>query len=167
MYCPECAAQNSDNVKFCRACGTDLENVALALANKSPLNIDWLEKRSESINKTVRGSILLGAAVVIGIIPALLIQPLFPWLMLWTIFFGWMAAWGIVSMASGLGEASKAKMMLRRAEQLSDGKMPPTKPQLSSPDYEPPMLDKQTTSKLASPSSVTEHTTRQLDKHQR
>src|SRR5215213_5888763 len=84
MYCPECAAQNNNNVKFCRACGTDLENVALALANKSPLTIDWLEKRSESINKTVRGSILLSAALIIGIIPALLIHPLFPWLMLWT-----------------------------------------------------------------------------------
>ncbi|MBA2732993.1 MAG: zinc-ribbon domain-containing protein, partial [Acidobacteria bacterium] len=31
MYCPRCSAQNLDDAKFCRACGTNLETVALAL----------------------------------------------------------------------------------------------------------------------------------------
>ena len=34
MFCPRCAAQNLDDAKFCRACGTNLETVALALADK-------------------------------------------------------------------------------------------------------------------------------------
>jgi hypothetical protein len=163
MYCPECAAQNIGDVKFCRACGRDLEIVALSLTNKLPVNTYWLEKQSESLRKVVTGSILLGAALLIGIVPALLISPLFPWLMLWTIFFGWMAAWGIVSTASGIGGMSKSKMMLRHTEQITDGKTPP---QLHSVDYRPPMLDKTTTSKLSSPTSITEHTTELLDKHQ-
>jgi len=31
MFCPKCATANSDQAKFCRACGTNLEGVALAL----------------------------------------------------------------------------------------------------------------------------------------
>lgn len=32
MFCPRCAAQNLDDAKFCRACGTNLETVALEVA---------------------------------------------------------------------------------------------------------------------------------------
>jgi uncharacterized membrane protein YvbJ len=60
MYCPRCATQNLDGAKFCRACGTNLETVALALAQQlDPAQLDKdaakkpkaaknkLEKRSE------------------------------------------------------------------------------------------------------------------------
>ena len=31
MFCPKCGTQNPDTGKFCRSCGTDLENVSAAL----------------------------------------------------------------------------------------------------------------------------------------
>ena len=40
MFCPKCATANSDQGKFCRACGTNLETVALALAGQLPPVID-------------------------------------------------------------------------------------------------------------------------------
>jgi hypothetical protein len=36
MYCPKCATQNLDNVKFCRSCGTNIELVPQALTGKLP-----------------------------------------------------------------------------------------------------------------------------------
>ncbi|HEV2883706.1 MAG TPA: zinc-ribbon domain-containing protein, partial [Pyrinomonadaceae bacterium] len=65
MYCPRCAAQNLDDAKYCRACGTNLETVALALAGKrqladAPADRDasrtWIEERREGISKIVRGT---------------------------------------------------------------------------------------------------------------
>ncbi len=35
MFCPKCGTQNPETGRFCRSCGTDLENVSEALAGKS------------------------------------------------------------------------------------------------------------------------------------
>ena len=162
MYCPQCATQNTDNAKFCRTCGTDLEAVALVLTNKFPLPGAWLEKYGESNHIAVRGAILLGAALLIGSVPALFIGVIFPWLMLWTVFFGWMAGWGIVSLASGVGEMVKSKTMLRQMKQFDSGLTTTEPSELSAAAHEPRMLDEVTRAKPYSASSVTEHTTERL-----
>ena len=81
MYCPRCATQNLDGAKFCRACGTNLETVALALAQqldpthpsgdkdaakKPKPSKNKLEKRSEGVTKIVRASGLIGASALVG-----------------------------------------------------------------------------------------------------
>jgi hypothetical protein len=162
MYCPQCATQNIDNAKFCRACGTDLETVALVLTNKLPLPGAWLEKYGEGKHKVIRGAILLGAALLIGVIPALFIGVSFPLVMLWTVFFGWMAGWGIVSLASGVGEMVKSKTMLRQMKRFDSGLTTNEPPGLSSAAHAPRMLDDVTGAKPPSPLSVTEHTTELL-----
>jgi hypothetical protein len=164
VYCPQCATKNTDNTKFCRACGTDLEAVALVLTNKFPLPGAWLEKYGESKHKVIMGAILLGAALLIGGVPILFIKELFLWVLLWTVFFGWLAGWGIVSLALGVGDLVKSKTMLRHMQQF-DRKLTPTESsQLSSGTYEPRMLDDATRAKPSSPLSVTERTTDLLAK---
>ena len=163
MYCPQCATQITDNAKFCRTCGTDLEAVALVLTNKFPLPGAWVEKHGDGKHKVIMGAILLGAALLIGGVPALFIGMIFPLVMLWTVFFGWMAGWGIVSLASGVGEMVKSRTMLRKMKQF-DGGLTTTEPsELSSAAHEPRMLDDVSKAKPYSPLSVTEHTTELLD----
>ena len=165
MYCPQCAIQNTDNAKFCSTCGTDLEAVALVLTNKFPLPGARLKKYGESKHKVIMGAIVLGAALLIGGVPALFIEELFLWVMLWTVFFGWIAGWGIVSCASGVGEMVKSKTMLRQMKQFDRGLIPTESSQLSSEAYEPRMLDYATRAKPYSSLSVTERTTDLLGKH--
>jgi hypothetical protein len=159
MYCPQCAAQNSDGAKFCRTCGTDLEAVALVLTNKFLPPEAWLEKYCESKHKVVKGAILLAAALLIVGVPALFIGMIFPLVMLWTVFFGWMAGWGVVSLASGVGEMVKSKTMLRQMKQFDSGLTTAEPSELSYAAHEPRMLDDATRAKPYSPLSVTEHTT--------
>src|SRR5918998_698296 len=162
MYCPQCATQNIDNAKFCRTCGTDLAAVALVLTNKFSPPGAWLEKYGESKHKAIRGAILLGAALLIGGVPALFMGVIFPLVMLLTVFFGWMAGWGIVSLASGVGEMVKSKTMLRQTKRFDSG-LSTTEPSgLPPAAHEPRMLDDVTRAKPYSPSSVTEHTTELL-----
>ena len=162
MYCPQCAAQNTDNAKFCRSCGTELEAVALALTNKFPPPGAWLEKYGEGKHKVIRGAILLGAALLIGVVPALFIGVIFPLVMLWTVFFGWMAGWGIVSFASGVGEMVKSQTMLGQTRRFDSGLTTTEPSELSSAVHEPRMLDDVTRAQPYSPLSVTEHTTELL-----
>lgn len=165
MYCPRCATQNVDNAKFCRACGTELEAVASVLTNKFPPPGDWLEKYAESKHKIIKGAILLGAALLIGGVPALFLGVVFPVVMLWTVFFGWMAGWGVVSLASGVGELVKSKTMLRQTKQFDSGLTTTEPSELPPAAHEPRMLDDVTGAKPYSPLSVTEHTTELLGEH--
>jgi hypothetical protein len=136
--------------------------VALVLTNKFPLPGALLEKYGESKHKVIMGAILLGAALLIGGVPALFIGVSFPLVMLWTVFFGWMAGWGIVSLASGVGEMVKSQTMLRQMRQFGSGLTTTAPSELSPAAHERRMLDDVTRANPYSPSSVTEHTTELL-----
>ena len=124
MYCPQCATPNADDVKFCRSCGTELEVVALALSGKpmQPIKADtdrgepkiaqdWLEKRIEGVSGITRGTILLAVSLLIGAAMALFIPSSFgaPWILIWMVFFGWMAVWGGIEMADGISGVLESK----------------------------------------------------------
>lgn len=168
MYCPGCATQNAENTKFCRACGANLEAVSIALSGrqypgkpkkgeagneKTPKS--WAQKRSEGARDAVQGAVLLTTAVLIGVAFAVFTN-LPDWLVLWTVFFGWLAGWGVIALASGLSKMQQARMMLRHTEDV----IPITNP-LSDADR------RALPSTPASfPVSVTENTTEPLRAHQ-
>ena len=173
MYCPRCAAQNLDDAKFCRACGTNLEVVALALADKNKpartskdedegAKKNWMEKRSEGVGDLVKGAGLMVASLLIGIALGLFSnQP--DWIVIWLGTAGWMACWGVISLSSGIRALLESKFMLRQMGLTAKGIAAPAAEQLSLDDARtiPSVLD---TPRLSPPPSVTEQTTVPLTK---
>lgn len=170
MFCPQCATPNANDVKFCRSCGRELEAVALILSGKSAeagkkdtdkiepkSRNDWLEKRIEGVSGITRGSILLTVSLLIGIAMGLFIPSSFdaPWFLLWMVFFGWLAVWGGIEMAYGLGSVLEARSRLRLLK-LADS-VDALNQQLSRGNPSPSAF------KASPPLSVTDGTTRQLD----
>lgn len=169
MYCPGCAAQNLDGAKFCRSCGTDLETVALALADHLvPVDVGKekansaeaanrsLKKRSRGVRNTVKGGILLGTALLIGIALALFSNKP-DWIIIWTVFFGWMACWGAVSLAFGIGAILESRLMSNQVEKTARGAVRTA--QLLPADDAGMVPDVLAAPRAYSPISVTEHTT--------
>jgi hypothetical protein len=162
MYCPRCAAQNLDDAKFCRGCGTNLETIALALSGRLPVRSeddeysgkDWLTIRHDGVQKIIKAIGLLGAALLIGAALGLF-SDTNDWIIIWLIFVGWMAAWGVISLVSGIGSLTEARFVRSRMEQSPSP--------LSLPDRNTEFVTGQLTpSHLAVPVSVTENTTKSL-----
>jgi hypothetical protein len=69
MYCPRCATQNDEAVKYCRACGENLGVISLVLSKRLPAKLiakldEYLEWKNErlrrdSIFSAVAGGIFL------------------------------------------------------------------------------------------------------------
>ena len=175
MFCPRCATQNLDDVKFCRACGTNLETVALALSDQyHPANLSkdedeepeteksWLEKRREAMDGIVKGIGLMGASLLIGVALGLF-SNVPDWIIIWVGLAGWMACWGFISIVSGIGALADSRFMRRQLGQAPGGTAALTDQPLSSVD--PKMLpDTSAIPMLSPPPSITEHTTKPLDK---
>lgn len=172
MFCPRCAAQNLDDAKFCRACGTNLENVALALADRhhparresggahDPFS-SWLEKRSKSINKIARGTGWLMSSLLIGVALGLFSNTN-DWVIIWMCLVGWMAVLGVISMVTGTAGLMESRFLRRQLGQLSNAADGSVQPVLTGDRVM--MNDPLTTPMLRPQSSVTEHTTTRLIK---
>lgn len=165
MYCPRCAAQNLDDAKFCRACGTNLETVALALADQyhpAPKGFEeeqakdsWLEKRSEGTGAITKGVGLLGASLLIGLALGLFSNQA-DWIIIWVGLAGWMACWGFISLTNGIHALMESRFMAR---QLKQAREPLAQ---ASVDEAKSLMDAPATNKLSLPPSITEHTTELL-----
>lgn len=172
MYCPTCGNQNFDTAKFCRACGLDLEMVALAVSNKMVAPSAWLEKYSESKSKVVTGAILAGIPLLIFFSVFLFVGDKIGLLVVWSFLLGWMAVWGVTKLATNVGTMVKAKTMLNSDPNYNQ-ELPPQQQQFISANqqqqiqqpanYQAPQQPRYDTGELRPP-SVTEHTTRMLDK---
>jgi hypothetical protein len=124
MYCPGCAAQNPDSAKYCRICGVDLEVVAIALAGQNeaveddkagqPGTPDWMRKTSTGVRNTTQGAILLFTSLLIAVALGLFSNKA-DWMVIWTIFFGWMACWGVISLAFGVGALLEGRVLSRHS----------------------------------------------------
>ena len=175
MYCPQCATPHADDTKFCRLCGTELEAVSLALRGKSakvskdkiePTTPEvWEEKRIENVAGLIRGSILLAVSALIGAAMKIFLPLSFeaPWILIWIVFFGWMAVWGGIEIAYGLSGILEAKSRLRLLGTGSDELVVSHERHSLLANSEAAKDTNPFSSSSSAPASITEGTTRQLD----
>jgi len=174
MFCPHCAAQNADDTKFCRACGTNLSVVSLALLNPDQLvavaaetkEKDWIEKRREGISTLIKGSGLIGASLLVGAALGMFSNTN-DWIFVWLGLASWMACWGIILWSQGINALVDSRYLRQQFGTASGETTPRTTHELVSnatPGLTPGSADASTTTNLAQPRSVTEHTTELLNK---
>lgn len=173
MFCPKCGTQNPETGKFCRACGTDLENVSAVMSGKLPATITdagaaeihYRHKRREDpheVQSDALKSIITGIGFLVVAI-ALAISGVWGgrswwWAMLFPSFF---------ALAKGIPDYIKAERMI--ANQKAN---PMPQPLMGQPAQNYALPPKQTeyvqpesrykTGDLVPP-SVTDGTTRHLE----
>ena len=54
MYCPDCGAKTSVDLKFCRSCGLGLEKIAQSLVEQLPTKLDDLQARKKNLERVAR-----------------------------------------------------------------------------------------------------------------
>ena len=167
MFCPRCAAQNLEGAKFCRACGTNLEPVALALSDPASANViklekSWPQKRSEGVAAIVKGIGLMAASLLIGVALGIFSNQA-DWIFVWMVVAGWMACWGVISLTYGTHELIESKSMRREFEERSSEQfLRPARAETAN-DWAA-LPEPVITNKLAGAPSVTEGTTELLIK---
>lgn len=169
MYCPQCAAQNLDDAKFCRACGADIRLVPQALRGTLPVATEKTfkgevarrnreKKRKPATVDEGLKNIFQGFALLIIFLTGLFVFRGAFWVTIWFIIPA------LSSFGEGIGQLIRAK---QERQQLPSPAMyggenfrpAPFVPaarfkELSSPD---------TAEIVNAPPSVTEMTTRHLD----
>ena len=66
MYCPNCSLHNSDDLKFCTRCGTNLEVVSEALTGRSERETEIDERLVELLKNYHRGRRMTGLGFVLS-----------------------------------------------------------------------------------------------------
>lgn len=178
MYCPNCATQNSDGGKFCRGCGTALEVVALALDGKLVSREEVIKtahqeaaterlelRRAKGMRSLITGSVLMAVSLAILFVPMLFsASHAFPWVVIWSAFFGWMAVWGTISVALGIGRVIDSNRMMSEPQStvaLQRGNA--TSELLLGEEEGKGLLSGSVSYDVSAPPSFTETTTRHLD----
>lgn len=169
MFCPRCAAQNSDDTKFCRACGTNLATVSLVLSDPQQLSTATLErvasissvKRRDGISKLIHGSGWIGASTIVGVALGLFSNTN-DWIFVWLGLASWMACLGIIQWSQGLNKLIEARYLSRELG-LGGADSGPATQQLRK--REAAALNAvPNTNELAQPGSVTDGTTELLNR---
>jgi hypothetical protein len=156
MFCPKCGSQNGDGTKFCRGCGADVGNVLAAVDSKVPRPSEFSEKYIDLFGSGVRGLLtgfgfLIVAAAAFGISSRFSVIGLFA--MAFCVFF---LATGI----SRLVQARAIKQLLEPKKSVEPG----TALSPGEREYIQPARSLfQTDDLVATPRSVTEHTTTRLE----
>jgi|HubBroStandDraft_6_1064221.scaffolds.fasta_scaffold248243_2 hypothetical protein len=176
MFCYKCAAPNNDGVKFCRACGTSLETLALSATTKPvgqkgdrrdgndqpKTREDWLAKRAKGTAKMVSGAIYAGGSLLLPLLAFLFLHDK-GWVLITFLCISWVVVSGFVSLAAGISAVMESNTMLRGLDagtRTSSSDMPPALPARGNViyrDHNPGGIPKPTNV------SVTESTTQLLD----
>jgi hypothetical protein len=168
MYCPNCANSIDGVQKFCRACGANVSLVPQAMTGQLPVVVaeddeftssgKRKRKKVPTIEKSVR-NIFSGLGFLVA---ALFVTFWFPGGFTW----GWSFLFPAFALiGEGIGQFLKVKELERQRHPAFY--QPPVPANFPPPVPPPPgveVLSAPTTSELASPVSVTEQTTRHLER---
>jgi len=162
MYCPKCAAQNLEDAKFCRYCGTNLSLVPQALTGRlpEPEPPEELRRRvrRRSSQPTIQGAIKkisIGLAfLVIAIVLAFTRDRAGMWMLIPAFILLGKGVGQLMTLRYGQGLVDRGGSLTERQEPRQ------TAPQEAPPTQRlPPPID----SVPMPPPSVTEGTTRIFD----
>ena len=168
MYCPKCGAQNVDDASFCRGCGANVSLVPQALTGHlpEPILVDGKGRETEKDRRD--GPPNLSYAIVktfVGIafiLVALSVKNV--WQMAGHIWWFWLLIPAAGSLGSGIAEFVRLNQQGQKPNQLAGSAyMPPAISDASPRTTELPPR-RSSTSEIYTPSSVTENTTKLLDK---
>lgn len=158
MFCPQCGASNERDQKFCRQCGQALTAVRLATEGRVDEALEKLKKGADSLAAgAINLAIFSSFAFVVTLLATIFDATQGPWPIL-NIVIG--LAIGIPLTVRGIIRLGRARKILEaedqknRAGELTDrakGSLP------EAPITAPTSLPR------ATPASVTEHTTYELE----
>ena len=164
MFCPKCGTENPETGRFCRSCGTDLGNVSVALTGGLPPTQALVDHKGKPVSwDRAIVKIFTGVAFLIVSIALALSGTGRGW-------WFWMLIPAFTSLGAGVAQFIQLKSAQRTSaafapsEQRNIGAasqnagLPP-----SRTDYVSPAESRYKTGDLVPP-SVTEGTTRHLDK---
>ena len=181
MYCPSCGHDNQSDIKFCTRCGTNLGVVSDALAGRpvGAPGVDdpmakLLTKYYEGRRSTAVGgvSLSIGLLMVIAILAAGLNQDNLPLPALLLVGLSACAlVYGAIAVIAGIAEWVQSSSEMKALGYSAPAKQIPLnlRLNLNSPSAEQ-VTRSQTqykTDPISAPGSVTEHTTRELDRSSR
>ena len=166
MFCPRCAAQNADDARFCRACGTDISLVPQAVTGQLATRLNEVgdddytrrgrrgRKRGKpTIERAVR-SLVMGLAFVFVAFAVM------AWAPAGRIWWFWMLIPAASMIAEGISTyirlAEERKRLAPTAYTPQPSAMPPAQQRAG-------VLPPRNTGEIIPPPSVTEGTTRLLD----
>jgi hypothetical protein len=167
MFCPRCAAQNADDARFCRACGTDISLVPQAvtgqLAQRLSEDVDdrdysrrgrrRREKRRPTIERAVK-SFIMGLAFIFVAFAAR------EWAPAGHIWWFWM----LIPAASMIAEGVSTSIRLAgERKSLAPPAYVPQQTAFPPPPQRASVLPPRNTGEIVPPPSITENTTRLLD----
>jgi hypothetical protein len=176
MFCPKCAAQNAENVRFCRNCGIELEAVSAALSgrltlkNNSGCNDEEMSNDPDKLWSIFISKLLTGLAFVLIAIYLTISGTIGG-----NVWGFWLLIPGAALMASGISSYFKVERIERNAAarlaqtnpmnaalppQNANNALPPRQT-LFANEYAAPVRN--TEELFTPPSSVTEGTTRHLN----
>jgi hypothetical protein len=173
MYCPKCANPIDDAQKFCRSCGANVSLVPQALTGQLPEAVP--ERRHgrhrhplhDKKTPTLEGAVSTFFSGIGFLLVSLAVSRYAPAGHIW---WFWLLLPAFSLIGSGVGQYLKLKNAEREPQHAFSSSSPPVNFPPPSPQQLPianlPVanLSAPTTSELIKPSSVTEHTTRHLEK---
>ncbi len=167
MYCPKCGTQNVDDASFCRGCGANVSLVPQALTGHLPESIVVDGKGRETKEHRRDDPPNLSYAIVktfVGIafiLVALSVKN--AWQMAGHLWWFWMLIPAAGSLGSGIAEFVRLNQWQKTNQLTGSAYMPPAISNAPPRAAELPPR-RSSTSEIYAPSSVTENTTKLLDK---